>query len=126
HDEADARVQLTGVPLDFRDHATRLAPALCLIAEARIEAPDVMRRPSHGPREQGRDARLEYLIGRETNGVLEALRFQVLVHVRQGEGRIATQYPPDGLAAIPRDDRVEHLAPAVGAVHVTRPERTPF
>src|SRR5262249_10741337 len=63
HDEADARVQLTGVPLDFRDHATRLAPALCLIAEARIEAPDVMRRPSHGPREQGRDARLEYLIG---------------------------------------------------------------
>jgi hypothetical protein len=35
------------------------------------------------------DLCLEHLIGGQTNRVLEALRFEVLVYVRQREGRIA-------------------------------------
>src|SRR5262245_591198 len=59
HDEADARVQLAGMPLDLRDHPTRPAPALRPIAEARIEASDIVRGALDGPREQRRDLRLE-------------------------------------------------------------------
>ena len=88
-------------------------PALRLIAEARVEASDVVRGATHGPREQRRDLRLEHLIGGQADRVLEALRLQVLVHVRQGEGRIAAQQAADGLATIARDHRVEHVAPAV-------------
>src|SRR5262249_605073 len=43
HDEADARVQLAGMPFDLRDHATRSTPALRLVAEARIGVPNVVR-----------------------------------------------------------------------------------
>src|SRR5262249_61407756 len=32
----------------------------------------------------------------------------------------------EGLAVIPSNHRSEHLAPAVGAVHVARSERAPF
>jgi hypothetical protein len=79
-----------------------------------------------GPREQRRDLRLEHLIGRQTDRVLEALRLQVLVHIRQGEGRIAAQQAPERLATIARDHRVEHVVPAVRAVDVPRSQRTPF
>src|SRR5262245_2300535 len=52
HDEADARIQLAGMPLDLRDHPARPVPALRPIAEARIEASDILRGAPGGPREQ--------------------------------------------------------------------------
>ena len=61
-----------------------------------------------------------------TDRVPEALGFQVLVHVRQGERRIAAQQAAQDLAAIPRDHRVEHVAPSVSTVHVTGPQGTPL
>src|SRR5262245_64940692 len=85
-----------------------------------------MRWAADGSPEEWRDLRLEHLISRETNGVLEPLRFQVLVHVRQGEGCIPTQQSAESLAPIPRDHWVEHLAPAVGTVHVAGPQCAPF
>jgi hypothetical protein len=62
-------------------------------------------------------------VGGQTDRVLEALRLQVLVHVGQREGRIAAQQSAQVLATIPRNHRVEHLAPTVGAVDVARAER---
>jgi len=85
-----------------------------------------VRRPTHRPCKQLGDLRLEHLIGGQTDRVLKALRLQVLVHVREREGRIAAQEASEGLATIPRDHRVEHLAPAVRAVHIARSERAPF
>jgi hypothetical protein len=59
-------------------------------------------------------------MGREADRGLERLRCQVLVHVRQGAGRIPAQQPSKSLAAIPRDHRLQHVAPAVGTVEVAR------
>jgi hypothetical protein len=92
------------------------ARSSCVIALRDAEqrgAPD-------GPPEERRDLGLEHLIGRQANRVLGALRLQVLVHVGQGEGGIAAQEASEGLATIPRDHRVEHLAPAVGALNAQR------
>src|SRR5262245_689607 len=126
HDEADTRVQLAGVPLHFRDDATCSTPALRPITEAREEASDVLRGATDGPREEPRDLRLKQLVGGQRNGVLEALRLQVLVYVREREGRIAAQQASDGLATIAGDHGIEHVAPAVRAVHIARPQRAPL
>jgi hypothetical protein len=80
-----------GGPLDLPDDAARPAPALRPIAEARVEAPHVVRRPAHRARKQMGDLRLEHVIGGQANRVLEALRLQVLVHIRERERRIAAQ-----------------------------------
>ena len=89
HDETDARIQLARMPLDLRHDPALPVPTLRPIAKARVEAPHGVRSAADGSPEQRRDPLLEHPIGRETNGVLEPLRFQVLVPVRQGEGRIA-------------------------------------
>src|SRR5439155_8702572 len=91
HDETDTRIQLARMPLDLRHDPALPVPTLRPIAEARVEAPHGVRWAADGSPEERRDLCLEHLIGRETNGVLEPLRFQVLVHVRQGEGCIPTQ-----------------------------------
>jgi hypothetical protein len=85
-----------------------------------------MRGPPHRAREQMGDLRLEHLIGGQANRVLEALRLQVLVHIREREGCITAQQSAKVLATIPRHHRVEHFAPAVRAVDVARSERAPF
>ena len=112
HDEADARVQLAGVPLHLRDDSALPVPALRPIAEAGVEAPHGMGRPSHGPLQEVRDLVLQHLVRRQANGVLEALRFQVLVDLGQREGRIGAQQAAERSAAIPGDYRVQHVAPA--------------
>ena len=77
------------MPLDLRYHPARSTPALRLVAEARVAATHVVRGPTHRPREERRDLRLEHLVGGQADRVLEALRLQVLVYVREREGRIA-------------------------------------
>src|SRR5207247_1509621 len=52
HDETDPWVQLPWVPLHLGHDAARPTPALRLILEGRVEAPNVVRRPTHRPREQ--------------------------------------------------------------------------
>jgi hypothetical protein len=69
-------------------HCGRLAPALCLIAEARAAASHVLGWPTHGALEEGTDPCLEYLIGGQADGVLEPLRSQELVQLRHSEGGI--------------------------------------
>jgi hypothetical protein len=115
-----------GCHFRLRDNSTRPTPALRPIAEARVEAPDVVGWPPHRPREQVGDPVLEHLVGGQADRVLKALRLQVLVHVGQGEGRIAAQQASDGPATIPRDHRIEHVAPAVLTVDVAPPQGAPF
>jgi hypothetical protein len=66
------------------------------------------------------------LIGGQADRVLEALGLQVLVDVRQREGRIGAEGTPAHPAAIAGDDRIEHVAPAPRAVHVACAECAPF
>src|SRR6266481_2965424 len=120
HDEADARQQLAGMPLRLRHDLTRGAPTLRTVADARVEAPHVMRWPTHRAREQV-SSRLwsTWLAGRRI-AYWEVIRLQVLVHLGQREGRIAAQQAPEAPAAIPSHHRVEHFAPAVRTVHAAR------
>src|SRR6266481_1416580 len=120
HDEADARQQLAGMPLRLRHDLTRGAPTLRTVADARVEAPHVMRWPTHRAREQV-SSRLwsTWLAGRRI-AYWEVIRLQVLVHLGQREGRIAAQQAPEAPAATPSHHRVEHFAPAVRTVHAAR------
>src|SRR5439155_4272973 len=83
-----ARQQLAGIPLRLRHDLTRAAPTLRTVADARVEAPHVMRWPTHRAREQVGHPALEHLVGGQADRVLEVIRLQVLVQVGQREGRI--------------------------------------
>src|SRR5277367_6776642 len=63
-DEADARKQLSGMPLDLDNDSTRLSPTSRLIAETRIPPSHVVRWPADWALEQMADSRLQDLIGR--------------------------------------------------------------
>jgi len=51
-DEADPRIKLAWMPLDFRHHSAGLLPALRLVAEAGIVAAQLMRRSTDRALEQ--------------------------------------------------------------------------
>ena len=61
HDEAVAGNQPVRMPLDLSHHPARAVPALGLVVEAHVVAPDGLRRSADGPRQQVRDAPLEDL-----------------------------------------------------------------
>src|SRR5436190_15415838 len=52
HDEADARINFFGMPLDLGNHPARLAPASGLIAEARMTLAHIVRGSSDRTLEQ--------------------------------------------------------------------------
>jgi len=52
HNESDARVQLARMPLNLGDDPALPVPRACLIAEAGMEAPNVVGRALDGTREQ--------------------------------------------------------------------------
>ena len=81
HDEADTGIQFPWMPLDLRDHPALAAPRAGLIAEAGMEAANMVGRATGGTREQMGDAFLKNRVGLETNGVLVALGFQELIEV---------------------------------------------
>src|SRR5262252_705188 len=58
HDEADARIKFSGMPLDLGNHPARLAPASSLIAEARMGSAHMVRRTPDRAREQIADPAL--------------------------------------------------------------------
>jgi hypothetical protein len=60
----------------FATTPARSTPALRPVAEACVEASDVVRGPTHRPRKERRDRPLEHLIGGLANRVLEALGLQ--------------------------------------------------
>src|SRR6516162_9275732 len=64
HDEADARIQFAGVPLDLGYHPAAFVPALCLIAEAGVVAPHLVWRSPDRALEQISDLDLQDPVGR--------------------------------------------------------------
>ncbi len=112
--------QLARVPLHLGHDAAGFVPAVGPVAEAGVEAPYMIGRSANRSREQVRDAFLQHSIGRKADRVEEALSLQELVHLRRGEGGIGTEVAPQLPVSVSADDRLQHLAPAIGAMHVAR------
>ena len=75
--------------------------------------------------EQMGDLALERRVSLETDGEVVALGLQEVVKVRQREGGITPEEPPlDRAAAITRHHRLQHIAPAIGAVDIAGEQRT--
>src|SRR5215831_20800590 len=64
HDEADAGIKFSGMPLDLGDNPPRLGPGSGLIAEIGMEPAQMVRRSSDGAREQMANPALQNLVGR--------------------------------------------------------------
>src|SRR5215813_13417537 len=64
HDEADAGIEFSGMPLDLSNHLAWLRPASGLIAEIGMEPAYMVRRSSDWAREQIADPALQNLVGR--------------------------------------------------------------
>ncbi len=103
-----------------------MRPTLRPVAETAIEALDIVRWTPDRPFEQIGDARLKNLIGRQADRVLDARGLEVLIHAGLSESGVAAK--GDALAArlIPCDDRLEDVFPAIGAMDVSRAQRTPL
>src|SRR5665213_691973 len=114
------------MPLDLGDDTARCAPAPGLIAERRVQAPDVVRRPTHGSAKQMSDLVLQYLVGRQADRVFDSLRLKVLVHAWHRKGRVATEANPGSLSLVASDDGLEDRLPVIGTVNVARPKRASF
>src|SRR5215470_14970387 len=64
HDEADAGIKFSGMPLDLGDNPPRLSPGCGLIAETGMEPAHMVRSSFDWAREQVADPALQNLIGR--------------------------------------------------------------
>ena len=85
----------------------------------------VRRTPDRAP-EQITDPLLQDPVGGEPDRVLDPLVFQVLVDPWHGEGRVGAKVDARDLAPIAGHDWVEHVLPAVSAMHVARTQCTAF
>ncbi len=65
------------------------------------------------------DALLQDRVGRETDSVEETLSFQKFVDVRRGEGGIPSEVAPQLPIPISGNNRLQHVAPAMGAMHIS-------
>ena len=118
--------KLARMPLDLGHDAARLAPALRLIAEAGVVAAHLVRRSPDRALEQVSDPVLQDAVGRQPDRVADALGFEELVDLGIGEGRVAAKIEPLHGAPVAGDHRLQHRAPAIGAVHVARPQSAPL
>jgi hypothetical protein len=118
-DEADPRVKLAWMPLDFRHYSAGLLPALRLIAEAGIVAAHLMRRSTDRALEQVSNLFLQDHVGSQPDRVPRAFDFEELVNLRVGKGRVAAEIAPLHRAPVARYDRLQNFSPAGGAVDVT-------
>lgn len=118
HDKADARVQLAGMPFDLGHDVARLVPALRQIGEAGVVPSYLVRRSPNGALEQVSDPLLQHPVGRQSDRVADALGFEVLVHLGAAERRVAPEIETLHGAPVAGNHRLQHRAPAIGAVHV--------
>ena len=120
-DEADAGIQFPRVPLHLGDDPALPVPRACLIAEAGMEATNMIRRATDRTGKQMGDAFLKNRVGFETDGILVILGFQEIIDVRDGEGGISSEIAPQLAIPIPGDNWLQHVAPTVGTMHVAGP-----
>ena len=84
------------------------------------------RRPPDRPPEQVADPLLQDAVGRKPDRILDPLRFEELVDIGIRKAGVGAEIEARDLAPIACHDRVEHVVPAVGAVHVAGTKRTAF
>ena len=125
-DEADAGVQLAGMPFDLGNDTAFLVPRSGLIAEAGVIAPDMVRRTATRARQQMGNAPLENLIGFEADDVFVILGFQEFIKVRQGKGGIPSEIAAQVPFPVTLDDRFQNVAPTVGAMNIAGAQGTPL
>ena len=70
HDEADAGIKFSGMPLDLGDHPARLGPGCGLIAEIGMESPEFIGRSSDRTLEQVANPTLQDLVGRQPDRMM--------------------------------------------------------
>src|ERR1700745_2968695 len=104
------------MPLDLRHHAARAIPTGRSIAEAGVIAPDLMWWATDRTLEQMTDAALEHRVGGQSDRRAEALRFQEAVNLGQGEGGVGAEAAPLHRIPVAGNHRLQHRAPAIGAV----------
>src|SRR5215468_7739839 len=114
------------MPLDLGNHPARLAPAGRLVGEVRVVSADFVWGPSDRSFEQVADPVLQDLVGGQPDRVFDVLSLQVLVDTRHGEGGISPEIDAPDPAAIPQDHRLEHVLPAIGAVHIAGTQSAAF
>src|SRR3954453_6302427 len=125
-DKSDARVQLAWMPFDLGHDMARPVPALCLIAEAGVVTPYLVRWSSDRSLQQISDLILQDLVGRQPDRVAGTLGFKKLVDLRIGKSCITSEIQMLHNASIASDHWFQHSAPAVGTMHIARPQRTPL
>src|SRR5215813_13334941 len=126
HDEADSWVKLFRMPLDLGYDTAGLLPALRLIAEAGEVAPYLLRRSPGRALHQVGDPVLQDVVGRQPDRISGTLSFEKLVHLGIGEGCVAPEVEAPYGAPVAGDHRLQHRAPAIGTVHVARPQGAPL
>src|SRR6266404_157372 len=119
-------VKLARMPLDLRHDTARLLPALRLIAEVGEVAAHLVRRSTDRAYEQVSDLVLQDPVGRQPDRVAHTFGFEELVDLRAGKGRITPEIAPLYRVPVAGNHRLQHRAPAIGAVDVTRPECAPL
>src|SRR5215467_2928151 len=91
HDEADARIKLSRMPLDLGDHTAWLRPASGLIAEIGMELAHLVRRSSDRALEQIADPVLQDPVRWQPDRILDPLRFEKLVDLGHCKGRVSPE-----------------------------------
>ena len=107
-------------------NAAFLVPQSGLIAGAGVIAPHMAGWTANGTRQKVGNTFLQNFIGFETDDVFVILTFQKFTKVGRGKSgiplEIATQVP----FPVTLDDRFQNVAPAVGAMNIAGPQRTPL
>ncbi len=99
------------MPLDLGHHATWLGPSIGSVAEAGVKDPDMVPRSPNGACQYMRDVLLAHPVGRDTDGVGIAFRFEELVYLRLGKGGIGPEVAAKLSLAIARNGRFQHHPP---------------
>ena len=122
-DETHPGEQLPEVVLDLGDDPARLVPGGSLIVEAAVADQRGVAGSATGPGREILDSPLQYLVGREPDGVRHAALLQRLIQGREGKRRIGSD--DDRLLAGlgPLNDREEDLVPPARTVDVAGSER---
>ena len=93
------------------------------IAEAGKIAAHLVRRSPNRALEQVPDPLLQDPVSRQSDCVADALGFEKFVDLGIGKGGVAPEVEALHASPATRDHRLQHRAPAIGAVHVARPQR---
>lgn len=128
---ADPRKQLIRMKFHLGDDAPRLRSAVCPVMEARVEAGNVVRRPTRATLHQPGDVRVELCVSSvDADSVVPALGLQQVEQRGNGKGGIDAELLSGNrgpsVRGVPRQHLLEHILPTVGAVDVARPYGAPL